>query len=49
MGKLTIGKAAGLAGVTRFEFETFLSTRRIPISNLTYEDIEQDIETLQGH
>lgn len=46
-GKLTIGKAARFAGMARFEFETALSKRRIPISNLTYQDIEQDIEILR--
>ncbi len=48
MNKLTIGQAARLAEMERFEFETFLSKQQIPISNLTFEDIEQDIRRLQG-
>jgi predicted HTH domain antitoxin len=44
--KLTIGKAAQLAGMHRLEFETFLSRNKIPISNLELEDIEADIDKL---
>lgn len=45
--KLTIGKAAQLSGLTRFEFETELSKNNIPISNLSEEDILNDIEKLR--
>jgi len=45
--KLTLGKAARLAGLTRFEFENCLAQWHIPISNLTFDDIERDIRTLQ--
>nr|NQU91034.1 UPF0175 family protein [Bacteroidota bacterium] len=45
--KLTIGKSAQLAGLTRFEFETLLSENEIPISNLTLEDVIQDIRKLK--
>ena len=39
MKKLTLGKAAKLAEMTRFEFETMLSEFHIPISTLDFEDI----------
>jgi predicted HTH domain antitoxin len=44
--KLTIGKAAQLAGLSRLEFENLLAENRIPISNLNYEDIQNDIRKL---
>jgi len=46
LGKLTIGKAAQLAGMQRLKFETFLSKNKIPISNLDWDDIKSDIEKL---
>ncbi len=46
--KLTIGKAAQLAGLLRYEFELALSKNKIPISNLSINDIESDIQKLQG-
>lgn len=45
--KLTIGKAAQLSGCSRLEFETELSKNKIPISNLTEDDILNDIEKLK--
>jgi predicted HTH domain antitoxin len=45
--KLTIGKAAQLSGLTRFEFETLLSENEIPISNLTLSEILQDIKKIK--
>jgi len=45
--KLTIGKAAQLSGLSRFEFETLLSENEIPISNLTLQDVMDDIEKLR--
>lgn len=44
--KLTIGKAAQIAEMSRFEFETLLSEHRIPISNLEEEDVLKDIKKL---
>lgn len=44
--KLTIGKAAQLSGLPRFEFETLLSENEIPISNLSIEDIMKDSKKL---
>ena len=45
--KLTIGKAAQLSGLSRFEFETLLSENEIPISNLTINDVMNDINKLK--
>lgn len=45
--KLTIGKAAQLSGLSRFEFETMLSENEIPISNLTINDVMDDIKKLK--
>lgn len=45
--KLTIGKAAQLCGLSKFQFETVLSENEIPISNLTFEDVLKDIEKLK--
>ncbi len=44
--KLTIGKAAQLAGVTKYEFETLLSEHQIPISLLTKADVISDAKKL---
>jgi predicted HTH domain antitoxin len=45
--KLTLGKAAQLSGLSRFEFETVLSENEIPISNLTINDVMDDIKKLK--
>jgi predicted HTH domain antitoxin len=45
--KLTLGKAAQLCGLSRFEFETLLSENRIPISNLSFEDVLEDSKKLR--
>jgi predicted HTH domain antitoxin len=45
--KITIGKAAQLSGLTRFEFETLLSENEIPISNLTISDVMADCQKLK--
>jgi predicted HTH domain antitoxin len=45
--KLTIGKAAQLCGLSRFQFETVLSENDVPISNLTITDVLKDIEKLK--
>ena len=45
--KLTIGKASQLAGVSRFEFEKQLSKNKISISNLTKQDVLNDIDKLR--
>ena len=45
--KLTLGKAAQLCGLTRFEFETLLSENKIPISNLDFDDVIADSQKLR--
>jgi predicted HTH domain antitoxin len=45
--KLTIGKAAQLSGMSRFEFETLLSENEIPISNLSLGDVLDDIKKIR--
>ena len=44
--KLTIGKAAQLSGLSRFEFENELSNHKTSISTLSKEDVLRDIEKL---
>jgi len=45
--KVTIGKAAQVAEMSRFEFEKLLSEYKIPISNLEEEDVLRDIQKLK--
>ena len=45
--KITIGKAAQLAGLSRFEFDNVLADNKIPISNLGFNDIVDDTEKLR--
>ncbi len=45
--KVTIGKAAQIAGISRLEFENKLSENRIPISNLELDDVLNDISKLK--
>jgi predicted HTH domain antitoxin len=45
--KLTIGKAAQVAGLSRLQFETILSENEVPISNLTIDDVISDSEKLK--
>jgi len=45
--KLTIGKAAQIAGLSRLDFETELSENEVPISNLTIEDVMKDVQKLK--
>ena len=44
--KVTIGKAAQLAGLSRFEFEKLLSKNQIPVSNLDIDDVLADAEKI---
>jgi predicted HTH domain antitoxin len=46
-GKLTIGKAIQLSGLTRFEFEKALAKNNIPVSVLDEDIIWSDIEKLR--
>nr|WKN34873.1 UPF0175 family protein [Tunicatimonas sp. TK19036] len=45
--KVTIGKAAQIAGLSRWDFEAVLSENQVPISNLSVEDVMQDREKLK--
>jgi predicted HTH domain antitoxin len=47
-GKLTIGKAIQLSGLTRFEFEKALAKNKIPVSILDTDLIVSDAEKLRG-
>ena len=47
-GKLTIGKAIQLSGLTRFEFEKALAKNKIPISVLDFDQIMEDVEKLKN-
>ena len=44
MGKLSSGRAAQLAGVTRVSFLQSLSKYRVPIFDLTHEELKSDFE-----
>ncbi len=46
-GKVTIGKAAQIAQLSRIEFENNLSNHQIPISSLDLDDVLEDIEKLK--
>jgi predicted HTH domain antitoxin len=46
-GKLTIGKAIQLSGLTRFEFENALAKNNIPISGLDTDQILSDAKKLK--
>lgn len=45
--KLTIGKAAQISGLSRYEFENILFENNVPISNLTIEDVLNDSQKLK--
>jgi predicted HTH domain antitoxin len=45
--KVTIGKAAQIAEMTRLQFETALSENYIPISTLTLDEVLKDIQKLK--
>lgn len=45
--KLTIGKAAQIAGMSHFNFECLLSDNEVPISALTIDDVMNDAAKLK--
>lgn len=45
--KVTIGKAAQIAGISRLQFETVLSENNISISTLSVEDVMGDVQKLR--
>jgi predicted HTH domain antitoxin len=42
-GKLTIGKAIQLSGLSRFEFEKVLAKKNIPVSNPSIDQVFSDM------
>lgn len=47
-GKLTIGKAIQLSGLSRYEFEKKLNDKNIPISNPSTNRVFSDMEKLSN-
>ena len=45
--KVTLGKAAQIAGISRLQFEELLADNEIPISSLGLEDVLSDLEKLK--
>lgn len=41
---LSIGKAAELAGMSRVDFELYLSENKISLSNLDFSDVSGDLK-----
>ncbi|GHV41583.1 hypothetical protein AGMMS50268_36390 [Spirochaetia bacterium] len=46
-GSVSIGRAAEISGIGRYAFETYLSERKIPISNLTFEQVMADAASIK--
>ncbi len=46
-GRLSVGKAHELAGLSLWEFRQLLASRRIP-PHVGIEELDQDLETLRG-
>ena len=46
-GKLTLGKAIQVSGLSRFEFEKALSKNQIPISDLGIDQIMGDVDKMK--
>ncbi|MEN6453724.1 MAG: UPF0175 family protein [Prolixibacteraceae bacterium] len=46
-GKLTVGKAIQLSGLSRFEFEKALAKSKIPAAGLNPDQIMADVEKLR--
>lgn len=47
-GKLTLGKAIQLSGLSRYEFEKMLSKNNIPVSNPNLEQVISDLDKLSN-
>ncbi len=47
MEKVTLGKAAQIAGLSLLQFETFLSENEIAISQLTFDEVMEDSKKLK--
>ncbi|GHU81970.1 hypothetical protein FACS189468_5550 [Spirochaetia bacterium] len=46
-GSVSIGRAAEISGIGRYAFETYLSVRKIPISNLSLEQVMADVALIK--
>jgi predicted HTH domain antitoxin len=46
-GSVSIGRAAEISGIGRYAFETYLSEQKIPISNLTLEQVMADVASIK--
>ncbi len=46
-GKLTLGKAIQVSGLTRYEFEKALAKNNIPVSNLDINHVLSDVDKLR--
>jgi len=44
-GKLSLSRASNLAGYHRYDFENILADLKIPISNVSIEDVEKELGT----
>jgi predicted HTH domain antitoxin len=47
-GKLTLGKAIQLSGITRYEFEKALAKNQVSVSNLDMDQIMSDVDKLSN-
>ena len=47
-GKLTMGKATQLSGLTRYAFEKVLAKNNIAVSDPSFEQVMADVEKLKG-
>jgi len=47
-GKLSLARAANLAGYHRYDFENILADLNIPISNITIDDVKKELEYLKN-
>ena len=46
-GKLTLGKAIQMSGITRYEFEKSLAKNKIPISDIDLDQVQSDIKKMK--
>lgn len=46
--KISLSRAATLAGLHRYDFEKLLTKLNIPISKLTSEDAEKELELIKN-
>ncbi len=44
--KVSIGKAASLAGMSRFEFQKALADRKLPVINYPVESVKKELQDL---